>query len=568
MFHSRKRTFLFVALLLSMGGLIVAIGILGPPGGPVAAASPAAKSPTQVEYRVIAWNDLGMHCYNPGFQELAVLPPWNTLYAQVYRIADPPIIVTTGVTVTFFFEDNTYSVGKTDFWDISPYRPVQNAQWLFGLNDPLPPNEGLTGVGLSGEMEVEGDHFKAEGIPLTEYSDSAPNVREPYQLATIVVYDAATNEELARVQPVAPVSTEMHCENCHYDGGPGNPSVATNNVFQNILTAHDQENADEYPAGYDLLMNSRPVLCAWCHASPILGELGEPGIPNFSNALHGQHAEVIPSTQAGCYNCHPGPETQCQRGVMFTDFDMTCPDCHGTLQDVANKTTPWFEEPRCDSPLCHGAGFGQDDPLYRLSKEHGGFYCEACHDSTHAIAPSSEPRDGLKFIQLQGYDGALRKCIACHASQPDGPGPHGLTIPMEPAWDKEVWIEGVMYSPGAYPLPVPPGGTVDVVDRVQVSGALAITYTLAAEWSNSLSLVSFQLDTGVVASTPDTLEWIVAGGTPDAWHTLTRTFAMTTVIGMVDSLTDTLTVEGRPDQNVMVTAFRPGYRLYLAVMFR
>ena len=41
-------------------------------------------------YAILAWNDLGMHCYNPSFQDLAVLPPFNTLWAQVVRVGDPP----------------------------------------------------------------------------------------------------------------------------------------------------------------------------------------------------------------------------------------------------------------------------------------------------------------------------------------------------------------------------------------------------------------------------------------------------------------------------------------------
>jgi len=357
-----------VVLALFVGALsIAAVAALLPARPPALAAEPAARAITQDEYIVISWNDLGMHCYNPSFDELGVLPPWNTLYAQVIRVSDPPEIVTAGLTVEYFFEDNTYSVGKTDFWDTSPYRPVQNAQWLFGLEAPLPPDVGLTGLDLAGEMEVEGDHFKAEGIPLTEYSDSAPNVREPYQLATVVVRDTATGTELARIHPVAPVSTEMHCEYCHYDGGPGNRDFSSGNVYQNILLMHDHEHGSDYPAGYDLLIDMRPVLCAWCHASPILFAPGEPDVPSFSRALHEQHAGEVPNTQVGCYNCHPGPETQCQRGVMFWEYGMTCPDCHGTMEDVAKKTVPWFEEPRCDSPACHGEGYGQDDPLYTRS---------------------------------------------------------------------------------------------------------------------------------------------------------------------------------------------------------
>ena len=81
------------------------------------------------DYIVLAWNDLGMHCYNRDFQDLAVLPPYNNLWAQVIKRGDPPQIVTTGITVTYVFTDNTYSVGKSNFWTY--------AQQLFGVT--LPP---------------------------------------------------------------------------------------------------------------------------------------------------------------------------------------------------------------------------------------------------------------------------------------------------------------------------------------------------------------------------------------------------------------------------------------------
>lgn len=56
-------------------------------------------------------------------------------------------------------------------------------------------------------------------------------------------------------------------------------------------------------------------------------------------------------------------------------------------------------------------------------------YCAACHDSPHAIAPSREANDALKFIALQGRNGPLVTCTVCHLTVPDGPGPHGMAAP-------------------------------------------------------------------------------------------------------------------------------------------
>ena len=76
----------------------------------------------------MGWNDLGMHCYNADFSDLAVLPPYNTLWTQVIRRGDPPVVETTGLTTTYVFTDNTYSVGKSNFWTY--------ADQLFGVDLP------------------------------------------------------------------------------------------------------------------------------------------------------------------------------------------------------------------------------------------------------------------------------------------------------------------------------------------------------------------------------------------------------------------------------------------------
>ncbi|OGO66747.1 MAG: hypothetical protein A2030_08645 [Chloroflexi bacterium RBG_19FT_COMBO_50_10] len=390
-----------------------------------AARSSVATLPT-TNYRLLSWNDLGMHCYNHDFADLAVLPPYNNLWAQVVLRGDPPQLVTQGIQVTYEFPDNTYSVGKSNFWTY--------AQQIFGLSTPLPDNIGLTGKGLSGTMDLVSDHFVAEGIPLTEFSDISPTLSAPYQLALITVKDITTQAILAQAQVVAPVSTEMHCDFCHSDDGDATIEggiTPTGKVETNILTLHDKEEMEDYPAGHTgALMNRRPILCAECHSSNALGAPGVTGIPSLSNAMHSKHSELedITPDSNGCYNCHPGPVTQCLRDVMSEDFNMTCISCHGDIGQVATNPDPWLNEPRCDT--CHGTNAQQNQALYRHSTGHHGIYCEACHDSTHAIAPSREPNDGLKFIALQGHTGTLSECIVCHATDPTGEFQHSNIIPL------------------------------------------------------------------------------------------------------------------------------------------
>ncbi len=413
-----KWTLPIISLLLGITGIIITLVALRQP----AQASPLSAPNPPGEYVLLGWNDLGMHCYNRDFQDLAVLPPYNTLWAQVVKRGDPPQIVTTGITVTYVFTDNTYSVGKSNFWTY--------AQQLFGLAAPLPDNIGLTGRGLAGNMDLSVDHFVAEGIPLTEFTDSMTTTRQPYQLATITVLDKATKAVLTQAIVVAPVSTEMRCDECHSDTGDATQDSSitpTGKVETNILALHDKEHQSDYPVGHQgALMSRRPVLCASCHSSNALGAPGVSGLPSLSNAMHSKHAEEgeFPATTAGCYKCHPGPTTQCLRDVMSQQFSFTCISCHGNMSQVAQNNNPWLNEPRCDT--CHGQLVRQDQALYRFSQGHSGVYCEACHDSTHAIAQSREPRDAIKFIALQGHAGTLNQCTVCHATQPTAPFQHTI----------------------------------------------------------------------------------------------------------------------------------------------
>ncbi len=424
---------ILLILVLAAAALITVQGVAGP-----AAAPPNAKQPS-TGYIVLGWNNLGMHCYNPDFSNLAILPPYNTLIAQVIRLGDPPQIVTSGVIVEYSFPENTYSAGSG-----TPAKPDKTNFWkyvdaLFGVS--LKPNIGLTGKGLAGTMDkaADGNYFIAEGIPLTNINDIDAMNRKmtpnPFQKALITVRDQKTKVILAQLTVVAPVSTELMCVNCHddtMDATTRYPITPTGKVETNILAIHDYLNADNYAtylAGYPELLektpllDNQPVLCADCHHDNALGMPGVPGIKDMSNAMHGHHnptnaPDITPDTD-GCYNCHPGPTTQCLRDTMSQHFTLNCTNCHGDITVVAQNSDPWLNEPKCGNSGCHGAGYETSQALYRQSTGHGGIYCEGCHDSTHAITPSREYNDSIKFYQLQGHDGTLRDCTVCHLSKPD-----------------------------------------------------------------------------------------------------------------------------------------------------
>lgn len=109
----------FLLILVSCGG-----GGGGQSGGDDGGGGGGPIVPQSTEYVVLAWNDLGMHCLNPTYDTAVVLPPYNTVWAQVVRRGNPPEIVTSGITVEYRLINNTYSYGKThgtsdygQFWD-------------------------------------------------------------------------------------------------------------------------------------------------------------------------------------------------------------------------------------------------------------------------------------------------------------------------------------------------------------------------------------------------------------------------------------------------------------------
>jgi hypothetical protein len=353
-----------------------------------------------IDYIVLGWNDLGMHCYDRDYATLTVLPPYNNLFAQVIKRGDPPELVTIGIKVNYFFSDNTYSVGKTNFWTF--------AFKIFGVS--LSPNIGLAGKGLAGEMDLVTEYFVAQGVPVTEFSDSAPTTPQYFQLARMIVTDLS-GTGLSQTNVVAPISSEMRCDVCHNSPSPTNFRL-------NILTEHDDEEGTHLVAQAN---SGNPVLCANCHADPALGMAGTPGLPSLSAAMHGQHAEETNN----CYACHPGPLTRCLRDVMSQQFGLTCTSCHvGGMTALASRTrTPWVDLPRCGN--CHNAAHTENaGKLYKQSTGHGGLYCEACHNSTHAITPSREANDNIQAIVLQGNAGPIGKCTVCHTVTPPSGGPH------------------------------------------------------------------------------------------------------------------------------------------------
>ena len=345
------------------------------------------------DFQVFAFNDIGMHCMDEDSSVFAILPPFNTLHAQVIRKGtadDEPDVISESEVEVFYQATadpsgsiNSTSIDKTDFWD--------HVQTLYGLNPE--PDVGLLGAKMPSsangpqpfaEYDTALQRFKVEGIPITPIDDMG-NVNA-YPLFRVEARDINDASPLSALDIVVPVSTEMNCSTCHNTGevaandatadkyGIDQWSQSTNAVIQykeNILILHDAINNTS-------LQNQTPLLCADCHYSPPLdlASTGPQGsqltLPFLSHAIHSHHGKTMdgnlpdednPPIVGGtgletCYNCHPGTITQCYRGAMF-EAGLACQNCHGGLLAVGGEFAlnsgdirfPWQDEPKCQS--CH-----------------------------------------------------------------------------------------------------------------------------------------------------------------------------------------------------------------------
>ena len=370
--------------------LLVSVLLTGCGGG----GGGGSSDRTQANLKLLAFNDLGMHCMDEEFSVFSILPPFNVVHAQAVakRASGPRLLGIGDIQMTYSaVKDADGSInstslrGKTDFWD--------HAQDLFGIS--LNAGEGLTGLYMPqdhpsrpGPQEMDyhaaDKRFSAEGIPITSIDDDA--LTNAFPLMRVRALNQATGVSRGRLDIVVPVSTETDCQSCHFTGGVGtlrggiawagdaDPEVRTK---KNILLLHD------FMEGTDLISQT-PVLCSQCHYSLALdlngtGPAGDQvGNPSFSRVMHEYHGNVIdqngdPAFPAGgtvdetCYQCHPGQITQCQRGAMKTG-GMECFDCHGDMIAVGGENPllaggsidgandggsrrPWMDLPRCQS--CH-----------------------------------------------------------------------------------------------------------------------------------------------------------------------------------------------------------------------
>ena len=406
---------------------------------------------TNQGYRLLAWNDLGMHCMDgDDYSVFSILPPYNTLIAQLLQKGEEPKHIVDGVTITYEAAPsldgklNTTSVTKTNFWDY--------VLDLFGVS--LQDDEGLAGKYVQSTtpqpLQYDPAHkwWSAEGIPVSPRNDDGSY--NMYPMVKVVAKDASGNV-LAETTTVLPVSDEMDCKKCHasdsgYDAampqaGWVNMDDAQKDYKYNILRLHDEKypnavldyNDSLAAKGWDYnvsgleatALGGKPVLCASCHGSNALPGTGMDGVSMLTQAMHSRHAKVTdPITGASlddstnrnaCYTCHPGATTQCLRGAMGKAKNpdgtnkMQCQSCHGVMSAVGSvERRGWLDEPNCQS--CHQNGMRYTEAVTDMVTG----TMRASTDNRFATNVNT-PVDGASLYRYSSGHGGMQ-CSACHGS--------------------------------------------------------------------------------------------------------------------------------------------------------
>jgi hypothetical protein len=423
----------------------------------IAATSPllAAGKPATPTYKVVAWNDLGMHCACPTFAGFLLLPPFNTIRAQVlsYGTNDPVLVTSAnlaslGLTIGYSMTDNTDALLQADpyFSQWITYSPK-----LFPGFAPVVGGKvmGLAGNGLAGTMTYNADMLSWDAVGIPAYpivqATTSKNImtdplggpnRNPYPMTNVFVKNSA-GTVVASTNTVTPVAFGGCCS-CHLPlaAQNGYPATAAGS-FAYLGKMHGMNSSKidfNYldPTGDG---TSGPIRCSWCHWDPAMGESAAPGLANvfpsyvimpgasftrtdvkvsqysFSDVLHRFHSQsskVLTQFDANvatnCYDCHPGNNVNCYRGSHKAKTAIWCVDCHGNLnQRVATNqmAQPWKVS---TLPSCTSASPGITS----------AFVCHA----TSAVGGTLHPTNpGLfgKFINSRGHKGSIG-CQTCHGS--------------------------------------------------------------------------------------------------------------------------------------------------------
>lgn len=428
----------------------------------VVAIAPALRAANN---QIMGWNNLGMHCMDSDYSVFSILPPYNTIEAQLI-VAGRLVTNGSGYTVTYQAvadpdgSFNSTAMGKGNYYTF--------AGLLYGAS--AAPESGLAGWSMPGTnntpqtmlfettnhpaagVSTPVNWFRAEGIPISPFDDAGQ--KNPYPLMRIIARNGG-GTPIATNDIVLPVSDEMDCRACHASGTQASAQPVAGWVWSdnaerdfrlNILRLHDEkqfaDHHDVYVSALEargfnsqglyrgVVADNHPVLCAVCHASEALGTGSYSNIPPLTASVHAKHATVVDpelgitldnsAHRASCYRCHPGSTTKCLRGAMGGaiaadgSLEMQCQSCHGNMSAVGSSSrVGWFMEPNCQS--CHtGTATSNNGQIRYPSCFETNGAVRVAVNQTFATQPNI-PANGISLYRFSAGHGGLQ-CSACHGS--------------------------------------------------------------------------------------------------------------------------------------------------------
>ena len=230
---------------------------------------------TASNYRVLAANDLGMHCADKDYQIFSILPPFNVVHAQVIETGkEPKLLDDSAVTVTYqaasspndpagagsinATSQNIGGIFKSNFWEklaggtiggkgyetlypngvLASFEPIPVDLGLPAPDTAVLPALSATQQAMPGTANTprpfkrfdrdfhffpafpfgsiiqNTNWFAADAIPMLPVDDQGRD--NAYPLMRIAAHDKS-GKLLASTDVVLPVASEADCQNCHAD---------------------------------------------------------------------------------------------------------------------------------------------------------------------------------------------------------------------------------------------------------------------------------------------------------------------------------------------------------------
>src|SRR5690349_17002519 len=166
--------------------------------------------------QILGWNNLGMHCMDSDYSVFSILPPYNTIEAQLIVAG---VLVTNGTGYSLTYQAVTDPNGSFNSTAMGKGNYYTYAKALYGAT--LAPEGGLAGWSMPGVSNIaqgmlfeKTNHpaagvstpvnwYRAEGIPISPYDDNG--LKNPYPLMRIIARNSSS-QPIATNDVVLPVS--------------------------------------------------------------------------------------------------------------------------------------------------------------------------------------------------------------------------------------------------------------------------------------------------------------------------------------------------------------------------